>query len=76
MPPSVSTHGVPGPASGSPRSASTLCTPELLSESRMCSRSPVVWPTQVRWAIGSSVVSRAIRSVMAIVLSRVVPPAP
>src|SRR4051794_2052031 len=34
------------------------------------------WSTAVRWASGSSVVSVAIRSVTAIVVSRVVPPAP
>ncbi len=38
--------------------------------------SSVVWPTQVRWAIGSIVVSRAIRRVIPTVRSRVPPPAP
>ena len=70
------THGVPGPASGSPRSASTLRTPDSRSESRIRVSSAVVCPTQVRCAIGSSVVSRAIRPVIAMVRSRVVPPAP
>ena len=40
-----------------------------------CSSS-VVCPTQVRCAIGSIEVSRAIRPVIATVRSRVVPPAP
>lgn len=34
------------------------------------------WLTAVRWAIGSRVVSVAIRSVTATVVSRVDPPAP
>ena len=35
-----------------------------------------MWPTQVRWPIARSEVSRAIRPVIATVVSRVVPPAP
>lgn len=42
----------------------------------MPSSSARVWPTQVRWAIGTREVSRAIRPVIATVLSRVLPPAP
>ena len=42
----------------------------------MSPSSSVVWPTQVRCAIGVSVVSAAIRRVISMVVSRVVPPAP
>ncbi len=76
MPPSVGTQAVPGPPSGSPRSASTLRTPDSASEPRIRLSSSVVCPTQVRCAIGSIEVSRAMRPVMATVRSRVVPPAP
>ena len=75
--PSVGVHGVPGPSGGSPRSASTLRTPGRGGGRRGSPRAPSrVCPTQVRWPIGSSEVSRAIRPVIATVVSRVVPPAP
>ena len=43
---------------------------------RIDSSSSRVWPTQVRWAIGSIEVSRAIRPVTRTVVSRELPPAP
>ncbi|BAE49235.1 hypothetical protein amb0431 [Paramagnetospirillum magneticum AMB-1] len=42
----------------------------------MSSTSPLAWPTQVRWAAGLSAVSRAMRTTVSWVRSRVVPPAP
>ena len=51
-------------------------TPASLSSRRIAASSAVVCPTQVRCATGSMPVSRAIRSVIATVRSRVVPPAP
>ena len=42
----------------------------------MSSSSSRVWPTQVRWAIGTIEVSRAIRPVTRTVVSREEPPAP
>ena len=50
--------------------------PSAAYVSRIRSSSARVWPTHVRCATGVSGVSRAIRAVMPIVLSRVVPPAP
>src|SRR3954451_12940880 len=76
MPPGVTSHGVPGPPTGSPRSARTFWTPARASESRMSSSSVTVCPTQVRCAIGVIEVSLAIRPVISMVRSRVVPPAP
>ena len=35
-----------------------------------------MWPTQVRWPIGTIEVSRAMRPMMSTVVSRVLPPAP
>ena len=48
-----------------------VATPAASSSSRIAASSSVVWPTQVRCATGSSVVSRAMRSVIATVRSRV-----
>ena len=75
-PPSVAVHGVPGPSGGSPRSASTLRTPASAYAFRIPASSSRVCPTQVRWAMGVSEVSCAIRPVIRTVVSRVLPPAP
>ena len=75
-PPSVGVHSARGPSLGSPRRASTLCTPSSANSARIDSSSSRVWPTQVRWPIGSIEVSRAIRPVTRSVVSRELPPAP
>jgi hypothetical protein len=75
-PPGVGTQGARGPSGGSPRSAMTLRTPAARWAPMIERSSSTVCPTQVRWAIGVSVVSRAIRAVIAAVRSRVEPPAP
>ena len=70
------THSPVGSPGGSPRTASTLRTPAPASRPITLRSSATEWLTAVRWAIGSSVVSVAIRSVTATVVSRVEPPAP
>ena len=76
-PPSVGIHGGAAARPGGRRAGRARCgrRPRRRS-SRIAASSSRVWPTQVRWPIGSSEVSRAIRPVMPTVVSRVVPPAP
>ena len=70
------TQSACGSPGGSPRSASTLRTPAAAKEPMIRRSSATLWSTAVRWASGVSVVSVAMRSVMATVRSRVDPPAP
>ena len=54
----------------------TWWTPAAAYSSRISSSSARVWPTQVRWAIGSIEVSCAMRRVTRTVVPRLEPPAP
>ena len=67
---------VPCPFGGSPRSASTFCTPASANSSRTAASSSREDPTQVTWASGSISDSRLSRFTSATVVARVEPPAP
>ena len=68
-------HSV-SPAGGSPRSASTFCTPAASISPSVSRSSSRVAPTQVKWAIASMPRSCLIHLTMSIVRSRVDPSAP
>jgi len=74
-PPGVAVHSV-SPRGGSPRSASTLSMPASRISSRTPRSSSTVAPTQVKCAIASIPSSCLMRLTIAIVRSRVEPPAP
>ena len=77
MPPSVGTHVRAGTGQRVAAQREHVADARVgRATSRIRVSSSVVCPTQVRCAIGSSEVSRAIRPVIAMVRSRVVPPAP
>ncbi len=70
------THSPPGSPGGSPRRARMLRTPDAAYRPTTWRSAATDAPTQVRWASGVSVVSRAIRSVTRTVRSWLEPPAP
>ena len=49
----------PGSAGGSPPRAIRFSTPAIRYDTRMSASSSRVWATQMRWAIGTSVVVRS-----------------